>query len=74
MYIFIDGVIYKGDTSTHVEGTDPSGGWSERAKVRRDIYTAIETWTCMLVLGLTLTHSRACLLQCGSSECFQSHS
>jgi len=27
--------IYKGDTSTHVEGTGPRGALSERAKVRR---------------------------------------
>jgi len=27
--------MYKGDTSTHAEGTDPRGGLSERARVRR---------------------------------------
>jgi len=27
--------IYKGDTSTHAEGTDPRGGLGKRARVRR---------------------------------------
>jgi len=35
-YIYIHRrFIYKGDTSQHAEGTDPSGGLSERARVRR---------------------------------------
>jgi len=32
--LFSDGLLYKGDTSTHAQGTDLEGGLVERPRVR----------------------------------------